>query len=466
MFFLALATDYDGTIATEGAVEPETCAALEALKGTGRRLILVTGRELPELIDVFPPIELFDIVVAENGALLYYPRTKEERVIAPPPSDKFIARLALKNVTPVSVGRSIVATWEPHQTAVLEAIHELGLELQIIFNKGAVMVLPAGVNKATGLSAALEELHISRHNVVGVGDAENDHAFLRACGCSAAVANALPMVKDTADIRLKGARGSGVAELIRMVMERDIAVVAPGRHGLLIGTETDGTEIHLGPASGSVFIAAGSGTADLVAGLMRQMTEREFHFCMLDPEGRYAELDKAVSVGDAGAPPQTNEIDKLVVQGVNVVVNMRALDTKERPAFVANLLSELQRRRAETGRPHWILIDDARELLPAGVPRAVSIMALNSAPEGMRGTFEAVLAAGSAAPQTIASFAKSAGLPMNGPLPSPTSEELIFWDPGSGPRLVRAAELLAGNDLGRSGLSPHEPKLGAAPASI
>ena len=73
----------------------------------------------------------------------------------------------------------IVATWEPHETVVLEAIHELGLELQIIFNKGAVMVLPSGVNKATGLAAALEELRLSAHNVVGIGDAENDHAFLR-----------------------------------------------------------------------------------------------------------------------------------------------------------------------------------------------------------------------------------------------------------------------------------------------
>ena len=48
----------------------------------------------------------------------------------------------------------------------------------MIFNKGAVMILPSGVNKATGLAAALEELGLSPHNVVGVGDAENDHAFL------------------------------------------------------------------------------------------------------------------------------------------------------------------------------------------------------------------------------------------------------------------------------------------------
>ena len=61
------------------------------------------------------------------------------------------------------------------------------------------MVLPATVNKATGLSAALSELKLSLHNVVGVGDAENDHAFLQLCECSAAVANALPTVKETAD---------------------------------------------------------------------------------------------------------------------------------------------------------------------------------------------------------------------------------------------------------------------------
>ena len=61
---------------------------------------------------------------------------------------------------------------------MLDTIRDLGLELQVIFNKGAVMVLPAGVNKASGLAAALADLGLSPHNVVGVGDAENDHAFL------------------------------------------------------------------------------------------------------------------------------------------------------------------------------------------------------------------------------------------------------------------------------------------------
>jgi HAD superfamily hydrolase (TIGR01484 family) len=131
----------------------------------------------------------------ENGALLYFPQSGQERPMGDPPSPAFVAALKKRGVGPISVGRTIVATWEPHQQAVLEAITELELELQIIFNKGAVMVLPTGINKASGLAAALTALDLSAHNVAGIGDAENDHAFLRACGCSAAVSNALAAVK-------------------------------------------------------------------------------------------------------------------------------------------------------------------------------------------------------------------------------------------------------------------------------
>lgn len=169
MYFLALATDYDGTIAHHGIVTPDTVAALKRCKDSGRRLIMVTGRELPDLKRVFTEIAIFDRVVAENGALIYNPLTEEERVIAETPPDIFIETLAGRNVHPLSVGRSIVATWEPHETVVLETIRDLGLELQVIFNKGAVMILPPGMNKAAGLEAALQDMEISPQNIVGVG---------------------------------------------------------------------------------------------------------------------------------------------------------------------------------------------------------------------------------------------------------------------------------------------------------
>lgn len=186
--------------------------ALKRFKETGRRLILVTGRELPDLQAAFPEHILFDRVVAENGALVYDPATRQKRVLAEAPPAAFVAALTHQKVEPLSVGAVIVATWVPNETLVLETIKALGLEPQIIFNKGAVMVLPPNINKATGLNAALEDFGLSAVNVVSVGDAENDHAFLRLCGCSAAVANALPKVKESADIVLQNARGVGVMD--------------------------------------------------------------------------------------------------------------------------------------------------------------------------------------------------------------------------------------------------------------
>lgn len=221
MCYDALATDYDGTLASEGRVDEATLEALERLRNSGRRLILVTGREMDDLLKVFPQIDLFERVVAENGALLYRPATRETKRLGEAPPERFAKTLRDRGVTPLSVGEVVVATWTPHEKTVLDVIRELGLELQVIFNKGAVMVLPSGVNKATGLSAALEELGLSPHNAVGVGDAENDHDFLNLCGSSVAVANALPSLKKKADWVTQGSRGAGVIELIDRLLASD-----------------------------------------------------------------------------------------------------------------------------------------------------------------------------------------------------------------------------------------------------
>lgn len=226
MRYLALATDYDGTIAHDGVVDDDTLAALRRFRESGRRLLLVTGRELDDLFNTFAHCDLFDRVVAENGALLYDPKTKARRVISPPPPPALVERLRREGM-PLSVGNSIVATVEPHEHAVLSAIHDLGLEWHVIFNKGSVMALPSGVTKATGLTPALKEVGVPAERTVGVGDAENDHAFLRMCGLSVAVANALPAVKEAADLVTFGARGAGVTELIGRMLADDLAGVKP-----------------------------------------------------------------------------------------------------------------------------------------------------------------------------------------------------------------------------------------------
>jgi HAD superfamily hydrolase (TIGR01484 family) len=232
MYYLALATDYDGTIADDGVVDKPTLAALERLRGGARHLILVTGRDVADLRRVMPRLDLFDLVVAENGALLYHPASHEVRALGDAPPAAFVERLRELGVAPLWLGRVVVATSEPNEGKVLSAIHDLGLNLQITFNKSSVMVLPAGVTKATGLRGALAQLGLSPLNCVGVGDAENDLAFLDVCGLSVAVANALPSVKERAAFVTTGTHGAGVAELIDQLLATDLAKFdATGKRG-------------------------------------------------------------------------------------------------------------------------------------------------------------------------------------------------------------------------------------------
>lgn len=231
MRYLALASDYDGTLASQGRVDHDTVEALQRLAATGRKLILVTGRQLGDLVHIFPEVTLFDSVVAENGATLYRPESRKTRVLAKPPPSRFMEELQRRDVRPLSVGQVVVATEQPNETAVIEVIRELGLDLQVILNKGSVMVLPASVDKATGLTTALAELELSPANVVGIGDAENDQAFLAMCGCGIAVANALDAVKERADYVTRGRAGAGVREVIESLIADDLRSVDTKRAG-------------------------------------------------------------------------------------------------------------------------------------------------------------------------------------------------------------------------------------------
>jgi len=223
MRFAALATDYDGTLAQDGVVSPAAIQALKQFQDSGRRVILVTGRTLQSLVGVFPNLELFDLIVAENGSTLYNPSNQAQRILAEAPPQVFLEALRRRGVSTLEVGHVIVATLESEKRNVLEAIRETGLELQIIFNKGSLMVLPSGTNKATGLQTAADELSLSLHSIAGIGDAENDHAFLAACEFSAAVSNALPALKKRVQLVTDGASCDGVIELVQRIVKDDLA---------------------------------------------------------------------------------------------------------------------------------------------------------------------------------------------------------------------------------------------------
>lgn len=366
MHFLALAVDYDGTIAENGNVPEHVCTALASLKASGRKLLLITGRELQALKHHFTQLDLFDLVVVENGALLYDPRTDTEELIADSASTALVERLRDKGVSPLSVGRSVIATWHPFEDAVISSIRELGLELQMTFNKDAIMVLPTGVNKASGLSAALLRLGICELNVVGVGDAENDHAFLAICGCAAAVNNAIDSIKARADICLSQDHGRGVCELIDMLLQKDAALVPVERIGVQLGRTADARKVWLPPESVLLVIGnSGSGKSSYVTWLTERMVEAHQGFCIIDPEGDYLSLDGAVTVGGLTTPPTTEEsLHHLLQARLNVVVSTLALDPAARVQLFGELLPFIQQLRSSTGRPYWMVVDEAHYMLP------------------------------------------------------------------------------------------------------
>ncbi|ACZ91471.1 HAD-IIB family hydrolase [Streptosporangium roseum] len=452
MRYHAVACDYDGTLAADGHVDDGTVAALERLVRSGRRLLLVTGRQIDELRRDFGRLDLFDRIVAENGAVLYRPREPAEQATSPlaegPPA-ALVERLRDLGVEPLGVGSVIVATWEPNGETVLHAIRDLGLEMQVIFNKGAIMVLPSGMNKASGLAAALAELGISEHSTVGVGDAENDHAFLAACECAVAVANALPAVKERCDLVTGRDHGAGVTELVDRLLADDLAGVDVVRHRLPLGTGAAG-QVSV-PPYGLRLLVAGpshSGKSTVTAALLERVAGAGYQFCLIDPEGDYADgVEGAVVLGDARRAPTGEEVLRLLEDvRQSVVVNLLGLSIDDRPGFFEALLPRLSALCARQGHPHWLVVDEAHHMMPEGFglqpagllgemgglllvtvhPGAVSepvVRALN-----------AVVAVGERPGDILGTFAAATGQDMSHrDFPDLPTGELLFWELGGEP---------------------------------
>lgn len=417
MRYFALACDYDGTLADEGTVSPSTLAALKRLKESGRKPILVTGRELDDLVRVFPEYPIFERIVAENGAVLHAPGNRKTKTLTEPPPADFVDSLRLRGV-PLSTGQVIVSTIEPYDATVLEVIKRRGLELQVIYNKGSVMVLPSGVNKSTGLAAALAELGLSEHNTVAVGDAENDHALLNLCELGAAVANSIPTLKERADLITTLPAGLGVEELIDHLLLDDLAGVEPRRadRQIVLGKRADsGSDVSIEPYGSSFVIAgpSGGGKTTVVRALIERLVENDYQICLVDPEGDYDQLERFIALGSATRPPEISEaLQVLQNPKSHVIVNLIGVPLADRPVYFGALFPKLLELRSRTGRPHWIILDEAHHLLPKSWDPAV-----DSFPEKLSETILVAVQVDSVLPAALKSMT---GLIAVGPSPEIT----------------------------------------------
>ena len=217
--FAILVCDYDGTLATGETASSQIIEALISASEAGTKLVLATGRELPDIRRVLPEIELFQWVVAENGAVLFEPATGVKEVLGAAPPDSFFQALRKRGVGPVAQGEVIAAIQSRHAAVLEETIRTLALPYHVILNKNSAMVLPSGVDKGTGVAAVLESMGVSSKETIAVGDGENDEDLFRIAGFRVAVANAVPELKACADMVTTAENGAGVMELIDALLE-------------------------------------------------------------------------------------------------------------------------------------------------------------------------------------------------------------------------------------------------------
>jgi hypothetical protein len=233
------------------------------------------------------------------------------------------------------------------------------------------MVLPPGVNKATGLAAALDELKLSAHEVVGIGDSENDHALFHASELAVAVASAVPTLREAADWVTAQSNGAGTAEALLALVADDLATHAKrcARHRVALGTRRMGEPVSMAPVGENVLIAgtSGSGKSTLAHAILEQLIDQGYQACVIDPEGDYPSMEQMIVFGNAQRGPTVAEvITALDTPKAQVIVNLVGLPLEDRPAFFLELLPQLQQRRLHTGRPHRIVVDEAHHLMSNG----------------------------------------------------------------------------------------------------
>ncbi len=380
-----LACDYDGTIAEHGRVSDATARALERVRESGRKVVLVTGRTLPDLREVCPDCErMFDAIVAENGAVLSRRGTQDVKTLGEPPEPALLQALRRRRVE-FTLGTSSIHTTAAAAAAALAAIRQAGLERTLVFNRGSLMLLPGGVTKGSGLEAALAALELSRHNTIGIGDAENDHAFLALCEYAVAVDDAVPALRERADYVTRAPGASGVVEFIEEHVLKDLVDVLPrvARHQLRLGEEAAGAAVTV-PAHGTNFLIvgpSGSGKSTVAGVLVERLVETGRSVCLLDPEGDYltlAELEGVVALGGKGehALPTPQELQQLLRHPkTSLVLNLSAMSRPEKVTYGAKTLGAIMAVRNASGMPHWLIIDEAHHLMPAEGSPAAEVLA-------------------------------------------------------------------------------------------
>jgi hydroxymethylpyrimidine pyrophosphatase-like HAD family hydrolase len=372
MYCRVLACDYDGTAALNGRLVPEVATALRAARAQGLVALLVTGRVLADLHAAQVEWDAFDAVVAENGALVWFPGADRTICLGTPPPEHLLGQLRARGV-PFHAGAVVVGTSEGHAGELLDVTRRLGVDAQLVFNREALMLLPSGVNKAAGVRRAIEELARSEHNLIAFGDAENDLPLLAMAERGVAARGAVAAVAAAADERLAHPGGAGVAHYVEALLARGATAPTPPRRRIVLGQDHGGP-VTL-PGSGTNVMISGdprSGKSWLAGLVAEQLIDDDYRLCVLDPEGDHLCLGRRPRVLVFGhelpLPPPPAVMRLLTEKRLTVVLSLAALPQREKLGYARDLLETIAPAQVATGVPHWTLVDEAHYFFHEGAP--------------------------------------------------------------------------------------------------
>jgi hydroxymethylpyrimidine pyrophosphatase-like HAD family hydrolase len=369
-----LAFDFDGTLAEQGAVPLPLQMALERLRTAGYALFLVTGRQ-SESVALGALGAVFTGIVWENGAVLYHSATEEVYLPFGVVDPRLVEALEAAGI-PLDRGLASVSTWAPHAAAVWRVLNEWRSDVVVAHNKGAVMILPAGATKRTGLERLLGMCGFSPRNLASFGDGENDLSLLELGEFGVAVADAVPSLKVAADLVTTQPGPAGVLEVLEAYWLKGFTPAVPQRRErqIPLGENESGNAVCLPGAAlagGNLGIFGDSGSGkSWVAGLLAEgMHYAGYQVFLVDPEGDFRGLRALPGIvaldGDQKSLPSPALVAALLeTVTVSVVLDLCAYPVAHRVDYVTDLLRALRSLKERKFRPHWIVLEEAQSFLP------------------------------------------------------------------------------------------------------
>lgn len=207
-----IASDLDRTLTGGDLVlDPAALERIRELRRRGLRVVVATGRRFDD-----PRVEALlselDAVVAENGAVVHHAEDGALVVMHADFAER--ARAALGPLADRFAWGHVVGSGPRELSGDASALLAARkVEHAVEYNVDEVMLLPPGVDKATGAAACVARWGLRSADVWAIGDGENDVALLRWAGVGAAPANASPSAQAAADLHMASSHSQAFLDL-------------------------------------------------------------------------------------------------------------------------------------------------------------------------------------------------------------------------------------------------------------